>query len=170
MTDLQAALLLSQMDDMEALVERRDANAQYLNAQLREVPGISPMKRHHQVSRQSYYCFSFRYDATAWEGVPVQVFRRALAAETGLGVSSTYEPLNACSLYKPHTKRRHRLSDDYWTQIDPARFDLPVCRRAFQEEGVVIWHAFLLGERADMDDIFSAVTKLYENRAELYGG
>ena len=169
MTDLQAALLLAQMEGLETLVDRRDDNAQYLNAQLREIPGIVPMRRHPQVSRQSYYCFSLRYDAEAWDGVPVQVFRRALAAETGLGASSTYEPLNACSLYKPHTKRRHRLNDRYWAQIDPERFELPICRRAFADEGVVIWHAFLLGGRADMDDIFSAVAKLYENREELRG-
>jgi L-glutamine:2-deoxy-scyllo-inosose/3-amino-2,3-dideoxy-scyllo-inosose aminotransferase len=168
MTELQAALLLAQMEHMEEWVNHRDENAQYLNRKLAEIPGIQPMKRYPQVTRQSYYCFSFRYDSTAWDGIPGTVFRKALGAEVGLRVGTTYEPLNNCSLYKPHTKRRHHLNDSYWQAIDPARFELPVCQKAFEDEAVVIWHPFLLGTRADMDQIAQAVEKLYENRAELW--
>ena len=169
MTELQAALLLAQMERMEALVERRDENAQALNAQLATIPGITPMKRHPSVTRQSYYCFSFRYDSAAWDGISGRAFRTALGAEIGLRVGGTYEPLNNCSLYQPHTKRRHRLNEQYWQEIDPARFELPVCQRAFEDEAVVIWHSFLLGERSDMDDIARAVAKIYEHRQELEG-
>lgn len=167
MTDLQAALLLAQMEEMEERVNRRDANAQYLNSKLAEVPGITPMLRYPAITRQSYYCFTFRYDERAWDDIPVAVFRQALSAEVGLNVGTTYEPLNDCALYRPHTKRRHRLSDDYWQAIDPARFDLPVCHHAFRREAVVLWHPFLLAERADMDQIADAVAKLYEHRDEL---
>jgi len=85
----------------------------------------------------------------------------------GCSVSSTYEPLNDCSLYKPHTKRRHYLSEDYWLAIDPERFELPVCTKAYREEGVVLPHQYLLASRADMDEIAQAVEKLFENREEL---
>jgi L-glutamine:2-deoxy-scyllo-inosose/3-amino-2,3-dideoxy-scyllo-inosose aminotransferase len=167
MTDLQAALLLAQMEEMEENVNLRDANAQYLNRKLAAIPGIAPMKRYPQITRQSYYSFSFRYDSTAWDGIPGKAVRKALGAEVGLGVGSTYEPLNRCSLYRPHTKRRHHLSEKYWQAIDPTRFDLPVCQRAFEDEAIVIWHGFLRGEHADMDQIAAAVEKLYENREEL---
>ena len=167
MTDLQAALLLAQMEEMEENVNLRDANAQYLNRKLAAIPGIAPMKRYPQITRQSYYSFSFRYDSTAWDGIPGKAVRKALGAEVGLGVGSTYEPLNRCSLYRPHTKRRHHLSEEYWQAIDPTRFDLPVCQRAFEDEAIVIWHGFLRGEHADMDQIAAAVEKLYENREEL---
>lgn len=167
MTELQAALLLAQMEHMEERVNHRDENAQHLNRRLAEIPGIRPMKRYPQVTRQSYYCFSFRYDSAVWDGIPGTVFRKALGAEIGLNVGTTYEPLNRCSLYKPHTKRRHHLNEGYWAAIDPTRFDLPVCQRAYEDEAVVIWHAFLLAERADIDEIAQAVEKLYEHRAEL---
>ena len=169
MTDLQAAVLLAQMDYMDEWVNRRDANAIYLNGKLAAIPGISPMKRHPQITRQSYYCFSFRHDPAAWDGIPVAAVRSALRAEVGVQIGAPYEVLNDCSLYKPHTKRRHRLNDRYWEAIDPRRFSLPACERARKEEGVVIWQPFLLAGQADMDQIADAVSKLYENREELRG-
>jgi len=167
MTELQAALLLAQIEFLEEQVVRRDENAQYLNGRLAELPGVHPMKRYPQVTRQSYYQFTFRYDTGDWDGIPVDVFRRALSAELGCSMGSTYEPLNACSLYKPHTKRRHHLSEEYWQAIDPRQFDLPVCTQAHQEEGVVLPHEYLLAGRGDMDEIARAVEKLFENREEM---
>jgi L-glutamine:2-deoxy-scyllo-inosose/3-amino-2,3-dideoxy-scyllo-inosose aminotransferase len=170
MTELQAALLLEQMEHMEQRVNYRDENAQYLNKRLAGIPGIHPMKRYTQITRQSYYSYSFRYDSAAWEDIPGRVFREALSAEIGLYVDGTYEPLNNCSLYRPHTKRRHYLNESYWKAIDPARFDLPVCQKAYEDEAMVIWHNFLLAERADIDEIAQSVEKLYEFRRELRDG
>ena len=167
LTEMQAALLLAQMEHLEERICRRDANAQYLNSRLADVPGIRPMKRYPQVTRQSYYCYNFRYDSVAWDGIPGRVFRQALGAELGLGVGTTYEPLNNSPLYKPQTKRRHRLNETYWQAIDPRQFDLPVCKRAFEDEAVVVLHPFLLAERADMEEFAAAVEKLHEHRQEL---
>ena len=125
------------------------------------------MKRYSQITRQSYYCFSFRFSSADWNGIGVAAFRQALGAETGLRVETTYEPLNDCALYQPHTKRRHRLNEEYWRAIDPSRFELPVCQKAFADEAVVIGHPFLLGDRADMDEVAKAVEKIYDNREEL---
>jgi len=166
-TELQTALLLAQMESMDARVDRRDGNAQYLNRQLGEIPGIRPMKRYSQITRQSYYCFTFRFSSADWDGIGVAAFRRALGAEAGLRVETTYEPLNSCALYQPQTKRRHRLNEEYWRAIDPSRFELPVCQKAFADEAVVIGHSFLLGDRADMDEVAKAVEKIYDNREEL---
>ncbi len=168
-TELQAALLLAQMEHLDERVNLRDDNAQYLNRQLAQVPGIRPMVRHPQVTRQSYYCFSFRYDSEAWDGIPGEVVRRALGAELAGHVSGTYQPLNACDLYQPHTKRRYHISEEYWQAIDPSRFELPVCERAHRDEGIVMHHPYLLGTHADMDQVAAAVNKLYTYRDELRG-
>jgi L-glutamine:2-deoxy-scyllo-inosose/3-amino-2,3-dideoxy-scyllo-inosose aminotransferase len=121
------------------------------------------------VTQQAYYCYTFRYDAAVWDGIPVEVFRQALSAEIGLGVGTVYQPLNACILYQPQTKRRHYLNEEYWQAINPARFDLPVCKKAHEEEAAVLVHYFLLAERTDMDQIIQAVAKLYEGREQLKG-
>jgi L-glutamine:2-deoxy-scyllo-inosose/3-amino-2,3-dideoxy-scyllo-inosose aminotransferase len=170
MTEMQAALLLAQMEGMEERVNRRDDNAQYLSGKLAKLPGVHPMLRYPQVTRQSYYCYDFRYDSAAWDDIPAATFRRALGAEVGLSVGSTYEPLNNSPLYQPHTKRRHYLNEHYWEAIDPCRFTLPVCERAYCDEAVVIWQPFLLAGHGDMDQIATAVEKLYENRSELHQG
>jgi hypothetical protein len=81
-------------------------------------------------------------------------------------VGTTYEPLNDCALYRPHTKRRHALSEDYWRAIDPSRLDLPACEQAYRD-AVVIGHSFLLAGQEDMDAVACAVQKLYDHRAEL---
>jgi L-glutamine:2-deoxy-scyllo-inosose/3-amino-2,3-dideoxy-scyllo-inosose aminotransferase len=167
MTELQAALLLAQMEQLEERVEQRDQAARRLSARLAELPGVSPMKRYPQINRQSYYGFSFRYHAAVWDDIPGVVFRKAFNAETGLNGGTTYEPLNNCALYRPHTKSRYRLSEEHWKKIDPSRFDLPVCQNAYTGEAVVLPHPFLLADMSQIDLIADAVEKLYTNRNEL---
>ena len=146
----------------------RDENAIYLNAQLAQLPGIRPMRRDKRETAEAYYNFSFRYSAEQFKGLPVARFREALAAELGCAVDSSYKPLNACSLYTPHTKPwRYKLTEKHWKRLDPARFDLPVCRRVFERESVCFHHKVLMGAKADMDQIVEAIRKLYALTDEL---
>ncbi|NLE45125.1 MAG: DegT/DnrJ/EryC1/StrS family aminotransferase [Chloroflexi bacterium] len=166
-TEMQAALLLAQMEQMADWVAVREQNARRVDACLESIMGLRPMLRHEGVTRQSYYCYSFRYDEALWGGVPVAKFREAFAAETGLAVGSTYEPLNNCSLYKPHTKPRYRISEAHWAAIDPGGYRLPAAAHAYAKEGVVIWQPFLLAGQKDIDDIVNALQKISQNRDEL---
>ena len=70
MTEFQAAVLLAQLERLEEQTSLRDENAMYLNERLAEVPGIRPMKRHPQVTRQAYFSFVFRYDSSARGTIP----------------------------------------------------------------------------------------------------
>ena len=88
-------------------------------------------------------------------------------AELGKGFEPPYEPLNDCSLYKPHTKRRHHLSAEYWKKIDPSRVKLPVCEDAHRKSGVAVHHHVLMGSKKDMDDIAAAVKKTVKHIDEL---
>ena len=96
------------------------------------------------------------------------MFRKALEKELGCPIEPSYEPLNACSLYTPHTKpQRYKLSEEYWRQVDPSRFDLPVCQRIFSEESVCFHHTVLMGTKVDMDLMVKAIEKIYDNVDEL---
>lgn len=170
MTEMQAALLLAQMEQMEARVDHRDKMAQHLSKRLAEMPGIAPMLRYPQVTRQSYYGYAFRYNAPTWDDIPCEAFRKAVAAETGLPVNSTYEPLDRSQLYLPQTKRKHHISDEYWQAIDPSKFDLPVCNMAYDNEAVVIPHPFLLSDSGHIDLIADAIEKVYQHRHDLKDG
>ena len=168
LTEFQAALLIESLKRLPQENRLRDENAIYLNAKLAQLPGIVPMRRDARETVEAYFNFSFRYKRDAFDDVPVEVFRNALSKELGFAIEACYEPLNRCSLYAPLTKpSRHRLTEDYWKQVNPARFDLPVCTRAHQEESVCFHFNILMGTQADMDMIAQAITKIHECRGEL---
>lgn len=167
-TDFQAAVLVEQLKRLPRQNQTRDDNAIYFNSQLAELPGVLPMRRDARETAEAYFNFAFRYDSEEFKGLPVRTFREALGAELGCTVEPCYEPLNACPLYTPHTKpSRHKLTDEYFRQIDPKRFALPVCTRAYERESVCFHHNVLMSSHADMDMILQAIRKVYDHADEL---
>lgn len=166
-SEWQAAVLLGQLERLPEQLERREASAQRLNELLAELPGVRPLKRHDGVTRQSYYCYGFRFVPEEWDGITRDRFCEALSAEVGLDFGGVYEPLTHSSLYQPHTKKRHRISDEYWARIDPHRCHLPNADRMASKEAVVTSHVNLLLPAAEMDRIAEAVDRIYRNQAEL---
>jgi L-glutamine:2-deoxy-scyllo-inosose/3-amino-2,3-dideoxy-scyllo-inosose aminotransferase len=168
MTEFQAAVLIEGLKRMPEQNRIRDENGLYLSSLLKDLPGVVPMRRDERETNEAYFNFAFRYNQKEFKGLPVAAFRKALASEIGLGVEGSYEPLNNCSLYAPLTKPfRYKLTDQHWKDIDPARFDLPVCKRIYEEESVCIHHKVLLGNKADMDTVAKAITKIYDHGTEL---
>ncbi|UCD48958.1 MAG: DegT/DnrJ/EryC1/StrS family aminotransferase [Phycisphaerales bacterium] len=167
-TDFQAAVLIEQMKRLPQQNRTRDDNAIYFNTQLASLPGVQPMRRDERETTEAYFNFAFRYDRDGFKALPTEIFRKALAAELGCSVEACYEPLNACALYVPHTKPwRHRLDDEHFRQVDPKRFELPVCTRAYERESVCFHHNVLMGTHADMDLILEAIRKIYDHADEL---
>lgn len=169
LTEWQAAILLGGLKRLDRQVKHRDANAQYLNAMLEQIPGILPMRRRKEISQASYFNFGFRLDwnTLGARGLTNLHFAAALRCELGSEWEPPYDPLNQCALYKPHTKPRHNLNCEYWQAIDPRRFSLPVCEDANAKSGVVVHHHVLMGTKRDMDDIATAVAKVAGNLDEL---
>lgn len=165
-SEFQAAILNCQLERLEEQTARRDENAQYLTRLLSEIRGIKPLLRREQVTRQAYYAYHFRYDKTAFEGLSIERFREALQAELGCPSAGVYEPLNRSPLYRPQTKKRHRLSDEYWAQIDPRRFPLPHCQRAFEEITGLGQNVLLTGS-SEMEKVAEAISKVQKNAADL---
>lgn len=165
--ELQAALLLSQLDRLEEQTERRNANGLYLNGRLAEIPGIRPMTRGLGEDRHSYHLYPFRYDAAAFGGVPRVRFLAALAAE-GVPCAPGYTvPLYRQSFFLnkafgPYTAWRQARPD-----LDYAAMVCPVCERLSTETGCWLSQTLLLGTREDMDDIVRAVAKVQEYASEL---
>jgi L-glutamine:2-deoxy-scyllo-inosose/3-amino-2,3-dideoxy-scyllo-inosose aminotransferase len=167
-TDFQAALLLQGLRRLPAQNRLRERNLAYFNSQLAKLPGVQPMRRDKRETALACYNFSFRYNQEEFRGVPVTRFREALGAELGCGVEASYKPLNACSLYAPHTKPwRYKLTKEHWKRIDPTRFHLPVCHRIHDEQSVCFHHSVLMGAKADMDLILEAIRKIYDNAGDL---
>ena len=167
-TEFQAAILVEGLKRLPEQNENRDRNGMYLNSLLAAMPGVKPMRRDKRETKEAYFNFAFRYIKDEFKGLPIEKFRKALESEIGIGVDSSYEPLNNCSLYVPLLKpERYKLNDQYWNDINPSRFVLPVCERIFSEESVCIHHKVLMGNKADMDEITLAIEKIYNNVDEL---
>ncbi len=167
-TEFQAAVLVEGLKRLPEQNQIRDENGIYINSLLKNIPGITPMRRDERETKEAYFNFSFRYKKEAFNNLPVEKFRKALSAELGISVEPSYEPLNKASLYVPHTKpARHKLNDQYWKDINPTRFSLPVCERIYKEESVCFHHKILMGTKEDMEIIVNAIKKIYDNVDEL---
>jgi len=166
-TEWQAAILLGQLGRLPAQLEKREASGKRLNEILAATPGIGPLRRLEGVTRQSYYCYGFRFLPEEWQGVSRERFCEALNAETGLPFWAPYSSLNECDLYQPHTKKRHRISEEYWAAIDPTRFELPVTERLSRREAVITSHETLLLPAEDMDAVGEAISKMHAHQDEL---
>jgi L-glutamine:2-deoxy-scyllo-inosose/3-amino-2,3-dideoxy-scyllo-inosose aminotransferase len=167
-TEFQAAILIEGLKRMPEQNRVRDENGIYMNSLLSKMSGVTPMRRDKRETREAYFNFAFRYNKNEFKNLPVKKFRAALTAEIGIEVAPSYIPLNKCSLYVPLTKpARHKLNDQYWNDIDPSRFELPVCDRIHFEESVCIHHKILMGSKSDMELIAYAIKKVFDNVDQL---
>ncbi|MBK8946212.1 MAG: DegT/DnrJ/EryC1/StrS family aminotransferase [Ignavibacteriae bacterium] len=167
-TEFQAAILVEGMKRLPEQNKNRDENGVYINSLLKNIPGISPMRRDERETKVAYFNFTFRYIKDEFKNLPIEKFRNALSSELGVSVEPCYEPLNNAPLYVPHTKpSRHKLNDQYWNDINPARFSLPVCEKIYKEISVCFHHKILMGTKKDMDLIVDAIKKIYNNVEEL---
>jgi dTDP-4-amino-4,6-dideoxygalactose transaminase len=166
MGEFVAALLDCQMDRLDEQTERREANARRLAAQLREVPGLSPLARRPYATRHSWHLFITRYDASVF-GVPREVLLAALRAE-GIPVGPGYvvplyrQPVFLDLRFGPYNGYLQSRPD-----LDYGACRCPVTERACGSEAFWLPQTLLLGPAADMDDIASACRKVYERRDDL---
>ena len=166
LSEFVAAILDCQLDRLDEQTGRRQANAAYLAAQLRQVPGIRASPRRPYATRHSYHLFMIRYDAGVC-GAPRAVFVEALRAE-GIPVDQGYTvPLHRQPLFRdlrfgPYTGYRQSRPD-----LDYSRASCPVTERACAGEILWLPQWALLGSKDDMDDIAAACRKVYEHRDEL---
>ena len=158
---------------LERLAEQnaiRAENALYLEDALQaEVPGLTHLYRDPRVTLQTHYRMSMRYNKEAWDGLPRKVITRAFKAEAedAFGFVTPYVPLNDSPLYRPFSKKTHKISDEYCKAIDPAQWSMPVIEKMYREEYMGLDHYELLGEKSELDKIVEIFKKLYANIGEL---
>ena len=169
MTEFQAAILITQLARLNGQIELRDKNAQYMEKALEGMEGIKTLFRNPNITKQAYFRWTLKYDSKSWENVPRDKFLQALSAEleNSFQCSLPYEPLNNSPFYQPYSKKTHRLSEEYWKEINPQRFVLPECTKAYEEEAFCFYHSILLSDKAGCDNIVGAMRKLRENIGEL---
>jgi dTDP-4-amino-4,6-dideoxygalactose transaminase len=164
MSEFQAALLLTQFNRLEEQVKVREANGLFLNRALAQIPGIKPMARGRGETRHGYYLYIFRYNPVPFDGLPRQTFLKALSAE-GIPCSSGYDrPLYQQPVFIHQEFGPYRADGVHYP--DYAGISCPTSEQSCQE---ACWLAqpVLLGDQGAMQDIVTAVSKIYEHRKDL---
>ena len=170
MPEILAALLSSQLTRMEAEAETRSDSGDYLNSLLAKTPGIQTLREEQFITRNAYHIYIFRYLEDAFEGLPLEVFLKALGAE-GIPAGKGYprgchqQPL----FLNPEGAKTwpyNRLLTD--KEIDYASMSCPNTDRLCEGETLWMSGTFLLdGSRTAMEQTVEAIEKIRENRGEL---
>lgn len=159
-SDLQAALLIGQLERLEEQNERRACNAVRLTAGLARLPHIEVLPRDPDITREVMYQYVFRFLP---DSAPVSrdVFVRALEAEGIPCEGRFYEAVPRSDLFPATPDQFPQLTQDY------SQTEYPVSERLAYAESVWLHHFLLLGTDADTDSILAAVEKVISNLDQL---
>jgi dTDP-4-amino-4,6-dideoxygalactose transaminase len=154
LSELQAALLLSQFERLDEQAIKRDTNGLYLNEQLAQIEGIEPLKRGGGETRHAYHLYTFKYSPQGFSGWSRERFLEALNAEGIPATSGYYKPI-----YQQPYFQRGDFAPYQKPDIDYNQVVCPVGEQACRE-AVWLHQSMLLGEKTDMDDIVEAIAKV----------
>ncbi len=161
-TDFQAAILCEQLKRLPQRAAQRDVNAQWLTAQLQQIPGLRAQQRGRCASPQSYYCYMFTYDPTAWAGATAAQLRLGLKQE-GVPATLTYGSVYRHVLWNvPATA--FRIHGDY---RDARGSACRVSEEIGTQRTLGFPHQVLDFQRGDLQKIVDAVARLQHHAADL---
>jgi len=161
LTEMQAALLNSQLDKLPDQISLRSENMAYLDGRIAGNPFLrSPSKDSRiQVDAHHVHIMRLNYELLAEYGLNRANFLSAVQAE-GFPLDAGYKPL-----YSYPCTAAPQTAAIIGREIDLT--PLPVCEVASYLEGTWIYQGMLLGNRRDIDDIADAILKVCENIEDL---
>jgi len=159
MTEIQAALLLSQLRRLPLQTEIRYVNGEYLASDLEKIGGVSALKRDPRVTKRGYYFYFIRYDASEFKGVSRNRFLQALRAEGIPAGTAHNQPLYQNPVFV-------EMKSIFGKPVDYTNVHCPVSERVYENEIVALGKDFLM-EREKVDLVLEAIRKIKENINEL---
>lgn len=167
MTQMQAVILLQQMDKLVKETAIRRENADHLTAGLKQIPGIQPA-RLPENSRAVWHLYPFRYDAQQFNGLPKAKFIRAMNAE-GIPCGGVYSEQYFDGLFDETIASRgfKRLFSEERLKAYRDSFQELKGNKLVCETTIGMGQNMLLAERGCMDHIIGAAKKIQAHSAEL---
>lgn len=164
LTELQAAILLAQLERLEEQTKRRAKAGKRLIGALTHVQGTEPYPWAPGTDRHGYHLLVFSYDADCFEGLPRVSFVQALNAE--LGAEDLIDELYPRVLYETSMFNR-----DTGTVVGAPNRTFRVCDCPHSEEAsrrvVMIHQRALLAEDDALDAIVEAIVKIHRRAHDL---
>ena len=169
-TEYQAAVGLSLLENLEGDTTTRNERAAYLKSRIENIPGIVPYKLYDNVTRCAFHMFAFRYKEEEFKGLSRKDFLKALNAE-GVPCSSGYTPYLNTQPYLEHAFQTKNFKKMYPKEmLDFKKYaEQNQCPENDQlcNEAVWIFQSLLLAEESDMDDIATAIDKIHSNAEKI---
>ena len=169
MNEFEGAILMGQFPGIKERFNVRNDNANYLTSKLEGFAALVPQKHYPGTESGSYYHYGMTYNSKLW-GVERSKFLKAIAAE-GVGLGSYIRT----GLHKEPWVD-HIIGLKNYKAFFPASrlkeyknsMHLPNCDKVTDETMVSFaGSGSLLADRKEMDNIYNAIMKLYENREQL---
>jgi len=163
MTEWQGAVLLAQLERFPQQQQIRARNADMLNRELAQIPGIHPQGRHPSCTTQGNYCYVVRVDEQRF-GMSRDVLREALIAE-GIPLTMAYPPLTRLDVFADPDGFAPRLRNRKGMQ-DFSSLHLPVSDLLAD---TTLWFttSVLMGRENDARDVVRAMEKIHAHRDEI---
>ncbi len=168
-TEYQAAIGLAQLKRLEEQTKQREKNAEYLRAQIKDIPGILPYELSENATRAVFHLFPFRYKKEGFHDLSRSKFIKALRAE-GIPCSGGYSPLNNMPYLKDAFQSKNfqkvypkkMLDFDGYVERNECPQNDQLCKEA-------VWFGqnMLLGSKSDMNDIAMAIEKVFNNADKI---
>lgn len=166
MTELQAALLLGQLDMLPEFAAKRARAAASLTCALSGIPGVRPLPPQPEVTRDTIYCYVFQYRPER-PGVSRDMFVAALDAEGIPSDGRFYEAVYRSDLFYAPADICPQLHVDRDKPVDYSSACCLVSERAAYEEAVWLPQFLLIGDDRDVEDIAAAIAKVARNLDDL---
>ncbi|MCG8308404.1 MAG: DegT/DnrJ/EryC1/StrS family aminotransferase [Cytophagales bacterium] len=156
LTQLQAALLTTQLERLEEQTQKRNENGLYLNALLEKIDGIRPLTRGHGETLHTYHIYIFKYDQSKFNNLSKREFAAMLAAEGVPSFMGYPEPLYKQPLFREKNFMCYAIPE----AVDYTNVCCPETERACYVDAVWIMQNTMLGTKEDMDLIAEAILKI----------
>jgi perosamine synthetase len=167
MTQMQAVMLLQQIDKLVTDTARRRENADRLTAGLKQIPGILPARLPDN-SRAVWHLYAFRYDPEPFNGLPYARFVKALNAE-GVPCGGVYseqyfdglldESIASRGFQRLFSAQRLKAYRDSLHELSGNKL---VCQTT-----VAVTQNLLLADSTAIDHIVEAVAKIHAHSGDL---
>jgi dTDP-4-amino-4,6-dideoxygalactose transaminase len=167
MTELQACLLVGQLEMLPALREKRSRYAVLLSERLSAIPGVRPLPPQPEMTSETFYTYLFQYRPVPGPAPSRDLFVAALDKEGIPCDGRFYEPVHRSDLFYATPENCPQLTFGREQPMDYTTVQCPVSERAAYSEAVWLPQFLLIGDESDVEDVARAVTKVVAHREEL---
>jgi len=158
-SEFQSALLIQQLQDLDAQNQARLKNAQYLDTALSDIQGLYSLTHHAKANRRTYYEYGIRVNLDEYDTKDLTFLCDSLSAKLGFPLHQTDAPVYRSPLFTPGTRKRFQ---HYWESNQFACLNsdhYPNCE-LLHRSLIVFHHSILLGTLEQMEQIVHAFQEL----------